>query len=78
MSFQTKAISNTVNFKIGQEFEEKNPGGKVVKVPIIAIVVDIILLHKRLWLLLKTISWSSFLKLKRERFDELCSSQRQE
>ena len=32
MSFKTKAISNTVNFKIGQEFEEKNPGGKVVKV----------------------------------------------
>ena len=42
MSFQTKAISNTVNFKIGQEFEEKNPGGKVVKVSIIEIVVDII------------------------------------
>lgn len=32
MSFKTKAISNTVNFKIGQEFEEKNAGGKVVKV----------------------------------------------
>jgi len=31
MSFKTKAISNTVNFKIGQEFEEKNAGGKVVK-----------------------------------------------
>merc|ERR1712062_802615 len=31
MSFKTKAISNTVNFKLGQEFEEKNPGGKVVK-----------------------------------------------
>ena len=32
MSFKTKAISNTVNFKIGEEFEEKNAGGKVVKV----------------------------------------------
>ena len=32
MSWKTSVISNTVKFKIGVEFEEKNPGGKVVKV----------------------------------------------
>ena len=32
MSWKTSVISNTVKFKLGVEFEEKNPGGKVVKV----------------------------------------------
>merc|ERR1712241_558273 len=31
MSRKTSVISNTVRFKLGVEFEEKNPGGKVVK-----------------------------------------------
>lgn len=31
MSWKTSVISNTVKFKLGVEFEEKNPGGKVVK-----------------------------------------------
>merc|ERR1712168_886430 len=30
--YKTKFLSNNVNFKIGQQFEEKNPAGKVVKV----------------------------------------------
>ena len=32
MSYKTKALSNTVSFTLGQEFEEKQNGGKVVKV----------------------------------------------
>ena len=29
--YKTKFLSNNVNFTIGKQFEEKNPGGKVVK-----------------------------------------------
>ena len=59
MSFKTKAISNTVNFKIGQEFEENNPGGKVVKV--IPYCNKVVILNfrtlPRVWLHSKIIAW---------------------